>query len=109
LQMTEITTANATSAYVDCFIDRDLYSFYNRPRNRRLLFLTSLFVGSFAGAYIYKARGSAVTLFICAGIKTLAVSGFFFNKEYVEKDDASETTLGGSMCMSVQKFECIMV
>jgi uncharacterized membrane protein YoaK (UPF0700 family) len=107
LQMTEITTANATGAYVDCFIDRDLYSFYNRPRNRRLLFLTTLCAGSFAGAFIYKWRGSAVTLLICAGFKTLAAFGLFFNKEYVEKDDASETTLGGTM--SVQTFKCIMV
>jgi len=85
--MTEITTANATSVYVDTFIDPNLYKPQNRARNRRLLFLLSLVGGSFAGAEAYKRYGSAYTLLISAVAKTFVTAGFFFNREEAEEDN----------------------
>jgi uncharacterized membrane protein YoaK (UPF0700 family) len=81
LRMTEITTANATSAYVDTFIDVNLYKFQNRSRNRRLLFLLSLCGGSFVGAFMYLKLGSPLTLLIAAVGKTLVTITLFFNRE----------------------------
>jgi uncharacterized membrane protein YoaK (UPF0700 family) len=81
LRMTEITTANATSAYVDTFIDVNLYKFQNRSRNRRFLFLLSLCGGSFTGAFAYLKLGSPATLFITAVGKGLVTITLFFNRE----------------------------
>lgn len=36
----------------------------NRRRNRNIAFLVSLFAGSFAGAFAYKARGSPFVLIL---------------------------------------------
>jgi uncharacterized membrane protein YoaK (UPF0700 family) len=73
LQITEITTAMATAAYVDIFIDEKLFTKRNRRRNRRIAFLLSLFAGSFAGAFAYKAHGSAFAL-VVSGVGKAAVS-----------------------------------
>jgi uncharacterized membrane protein YoaK (UPF0700 family) len=81
LRMTEITTANATSAYVDTFIDVNLYKSQNRSRNRRFLFLLSLCGGSFTGAFAYLKLGSPLTLLIGAFGKTLVTITFFLNRE----------------------------
>ena len=81
LRMTEITTANATSAYVDTFIDVNLYKSQNRSRNRRFLFLLSLYGGSFTGAFAYLKLGSSLTLLIAAVGKVLVTIAFFFNSE----------------------------
>ena len=81
LKITDITTANATSAYVDTFIDTNLYKLHNRPRNRRLLFLLSLYVGSFAGAFTHKRFRSPLTLLISALSKILVTIALFFNKK----------------------------
>jgi uncharacterized membrane protein YoaK (UPF0700 family) len=80
LKMTEITTAMATAAYVDLFIDPDLYKLHNRKRNRRAIFLTTLAAGSFAGAYCNKGVNSAFALMISAVLKTVAMLALFFNK-----------------------------
>lgn len=74
LKVTDITTAMATAAYVDIFIDPSVFgSWDNRPRNRRLFFLISLVAGSFAGAGSYKRMGSAFVLLI-SGVCKLAVT-----------------------------------
>ena len=91
LRMTEITTANATSAYVDTFIDVNLYKFQNRSRNRRFLFLLSLCGGSFTGAFVYSKLGSAVTLLIAAGGKVLITVAFLFNREIDHKEQNFST------------------
>ncbi|KAI0008888.1 hypothetical protein F4779DRAFT_584903 [Xylariaceae sp. FL0662B] len=78
-QMTEISTAMATAAWVDLMIDRDLFKPKNRPRARRVLFLTSLVAGSLAGAGIYRTTGSAVAIFVSAGGKFLVTGLYFFN------------------------------
>jgi uncharacterized membrane protein YoaK (UPF0700 family) len=92
LRMTEITTANATSAYVDTFIDVNLYKFQNRSRNRRFLFLLSLCGGSFTGAFAYPKLGSPMTLLISAVGKVLVTLALFFNREIVNDERTLRVT-----------------
>ncbi|KAI9806630.1 MAG: hypothetical protein M1825_006087 [Sarcosagium campestre] len=66
LKVTDITTAMATAAYIDLFIDPSVLDIHNGKRNRRLLFLLSLIAGSFAGAGAYKSRNSAFALLVSA-------------------------------------------
>jgi uncharacterized membrane protein YoaK (UPF0700 family) len=80
LRMTEITTANATSAYIDMLIDDNLFNPYNRSRNRRLCFLFTLCAGAFSGGFAYQKFGSSTTLFISSVGKTLVTIMFLFNK-----------------------------
>lgn len=87
LQMTEITTAMATAAYVDLFLDVNMFAWDNRPRNRRVLFLLSLFAGSFAGAFAYARVNSAFALLISAVGKVLVTFAIFMNKKIDEKHD----------------------
>jgi uncharacterized membrane protein YoaK (UPF0700 family) len=81
LQITEITTAMATAAYVDIFIDEKMFEKRNRRRNRRIAFLLSLFAGSFAGAFAYKARGSAFALAVSGVGKALVTVSLIANKD----------------------------
>ena len=80
LKITEITTAMATAAWVDVLVDFNILESHNRPRNRRLLFLLSLFAGSFAGAFAYSKVGSAFALLISGVGKVLVTIVFSFNK-----------------------------
>jgi len=80
LGMTEITTANATSAYVDMFIDKNLFRPVNRSRNRRICFLLSLCAGSFSGGFTYQKLGPAKTLFISSMGKGVVTVLLLFNK-----------------------------
>lgn len=98
LRMTEITTAMATAAYIDLFIDKEIFKLHNRPRNRRILFLASLFAGSFAGAFAYARVSSAFALLISAVGKLLATASFLLNSEMDIHDgekhaEASEPSL----------------
>ena len=97
--MTEITTANATSAYVDTFIDVNLYKFQNRSRNRRFLFLLSLIGGSFTGAFAYAKLGSPWTLMISAIGKALVTVALFLNREYI-RDERSLTMTSSNLNLS---------
>ncbi|KAJ9157404.1 DUF1275 domain-containing protein [Pleurostoma richardsiae] len=85
LRMTEISTAMATAAWVDLLIDPSLFGLHNRPRNRRVAFLVTLVLGSLAGAYIYKAAGSAVAVFVSACGKLLVTAMYLFNEGEKEK------------------------
>lgn len=91
LQITEITTAMATAAYVDIFIDEKMFAKRNRRRNRRIAFLLSLFAGSFAGAFAYKAQGSAFALVVSAVGKAIVSISLIVNKEMVEDREKRET------------------
>ena len=84
LNITDITTAMATAAYVDIFIDEKMFAKVNRKRNRRFAFLISLFAGSFAGAFAYKACGSAFALLISGIGKTIVTISLVANKGLVE-------------------------
>ncbi|KAF2122264.1 hypothetical protein BDV96DRAFT_140998 [Lophiotrema nucula] len=83
LQITDITTAMATAAYIDIFIDPNLLAkiSQNRGRNRRVLFLLMLLVGSFMGAGVGARTNLGVVVLVSAIIKTLVTFVFHFNKE----------------------------
>jgi uncharacterized membrane protein YoaK (UPF0700 family) len=80
LHMTEITTANATSAYVDMLIDQNLFQKYNTRRNRRMCFLVTLIAGSFCGGFAYQKFGSSETLFMSSVGKGFVTLMLLFNK-----------------------------
>ena len=82
LRVPEISTAMASSAFVDLLVDPNLYAKHNRSRNRRVGFLFMLFAGCFAGAY---ARSSPIlqspgALMISGIIKLAVTVGLVFNK-----------------------------
>jgi len=85
VKITEITTAMATAAYVDVFIDPKLFvsPSKNRGRNRRVGFLTSLIIGSFIGAAAYKCVNAGFALLLSA-IKSIVIALFFVNGERKE-------------------------
>lgn len=80
LKITEITTAMATAAFVDVFVDPRLLGRCNRARDRRLLFLLFLVAGSFAGAGAYRSMGSAFALLTSAVGKLVVTSMFLLNR-----------------------------
>ena len=80
LKVTDITTAMATAAYIDIFIDPRVLDVHNGKRNRRLLFLLSLMAGSFAGAGAYKTINSAFALLVSAIGKLIVTFTFFCNR-----------------------------
>lgn len=83
LKVTDITTAMATAAYIDIFIDRKLFAKLseNRGRNRPVLFLLMLAVGSFIGAGVGAKTNFGVAVLVSAAIKTLVAFLFLFNGE----------------------------
>lgn len=89
LQITEITTAMATAAYVDVVVDPKLLVLKNRKRNRRVMFLTMLTAGCFAGAFAQRAVNSTFAIILCAVGKAIVTLAFFFNKR-IEKDDGKQ-------------------
>lgn len=80
LRLTEITTAMATAAWVDLMIDPNLFLLKNRSRNRRIGFLTSLVLGTLAGAFIFRKVGSPAALVVSGAGKLLVTVMFFFNR-----------------------------
>ncbi len=94
LNITEITTAMATAAYVDIFIDEKIFEKKNRRRNRRIAFLMSLFAGSFVGAFAYKARGSPFALIVSGVGKAIVAVSFVANKGVEEIEKQSERVVG---------------
>ncbi|KAF3762502.1 hypothetical protein M406DRAFT_357480 [Cryphonectria parasitica EP155] len=93
LRMTEISTAMATAAWVDLVIDPHLMAVRqkNRPRNRRLAFMVSLFAGTLLGAAIYRMVGSDVAIFVSGGGKAVVTGMYFLNgaeeRSNKEEDD----------------------
>ncbi|KAF1817795.1 uncharacterized protein K489DRAFT_405536 [Dissoconium aciculare CBS 342.82] len=94
MKISDITTAMATAAYVDVFIDPKLFASLstNRGRNRRVAFLVSLIAGSFIGAAIAKVIGSAPAVAISGAIKLLVAVSFFCN----EAEPGREHSLQGA-------------
>ena len=76
----------ATAAYVDIFIDTEMFALKNRKRNRRVAFLLSLFAGSFGGAFAYRARGSAFALIVSGVGKALVTISLVANKDMGQED-----------------------
>ena len=86
LRLTEITTAMATSVYVDVVVDPGLLKIHNRRRNRRFLFLGMLTAGCFAGAFTDKHINSSFTIILSAVVKSIVTVFFLFNKRIVSDD-----------------------
>ncbi|KAJ6095455.1 hypothetical protein N7486_006201 [Penicillium sp. IBT 16267x] len=80
LKITDITTAMATSAFIDVAVDPGLLKRKNRQRNRRVIFLLTLTAGCFVGAFSQKAVDSTLALFLCAICKTIVTFAFLLNK-----------------------------
>lgn len=89
LKVTDITTAMATAAYIDIFIDRKLFARLseNRGRNRRVMFLLMLVIGSFIGAGVGAKTNFGVAVLVSAAIKTLVAFLFLFNGEHQSKPE----------------------
>ncbi|EOD51659.1 putative duf1275 domain protein [Neofusicoccum parvum UCRNP2] len=83
LKVTDMTTAMATAAWVDIFIDPCLLAgpTKNRSRNRRAGFLLALVTGSFIGSAAYKGGGSGFALVISCVIKTVAALLFLIKDD----------------------------
>ncbi|MCJ1226680.1 hypothetical protein MMC12_003333 [Toensbergia leucococca] len=81
----EITTAMVTSAYIDLGVDPELFCAKNRPRNRRIIFIGCMLLGSFAGAigiaYHYVTPASA--LLLSAIFKGMMCVTLLFNPESI--------------------------
>lgn len=95
LKITEITTAMATAAWVDLFVDERFWEWRNRSRNRRVGFLVLLLMGSFAGAWTYRRIGSAFVLLINAVGKAIVMVILMFNGE-MEKEKTEKVEDGTS-------------
>jgi uncharacterized membrane protein YoaK (UPF0700 family) len=80
VRVQEISTANASSAYVDLFVDPNLYAKHNRSRNRRVAFLIVLASGCIVGGFMHQNMTSAMTLFVSGIVKLIITLGFAFNK-----------------------------
>jgi uncharacterized membrane protein YoaK (UPF0700 family) len=80
VRIPEISTANASSAYVDLLVDPNLYAKHNRSRNRRLAFLVILALGCIVGAFLHEHVSSPITLIISGAVKLIVTFGFAFNK-----------------------------
>lgn len=80
MRIQEITTAMATAAWVDFVIDPSLLAMKNHPRDRRALFLITLIIGSFVGAFMYKEVGSGNTLILSATVKLVVTLTLLLNQ-----------------------------
>ncbi len=85
MAMTEISTAMATAAWVDLVMDPKLFVLDNRPRTRRIAFLTILTLGSLFGALIYRNVGSAAAILVSGAGKFLVTIMYFFNQSERKK------------------------
>jgi uncharacterized membrane protein YoaK (UPF0700 family) len=89
LNMTEISTAMATAAWVDLMIDKQLFTIRNRPRSRRVAFLLSLVLGALVGAAIYRSAGSATAVAVSAGGKLLVTAMYLITRAEAPKSQSS--------------------
>lgn len=89
LRITDITTAMATTAYVDLFIDPKIFAKIsaNRGRNRRVTFLAMMIVGSFVGAGTYLWVGAGLAVLFSGVIKSLVAVMMLFNEGVVDEEE----------------------
>lgn len=74
----EISTAMATACWVDLLIDDRLFARDNRPRNRRVLFLLTLVMGTLVGAFAKDWVGSPEVVLFSGVLKALVVVAMSF-------------------------------
>jgi uncharacterized membrane protein YoaK (UPF0700 family) len=85
IDVPEITTAMVTSAYIDVAVGVHPMKLNDRPRNRRILFILNLLVGSFIGAAAYRFAGPSLAFLLAAVVKMGVSIAFFFNKEHQQR------------------------
>ena len=88
LALPEISTAMATSAWIDLLIDPKLLAAKNRPRDRRASFLVAIVAGAGFGAGIYRTLGSPTVVLFSGVGKLIVTLMFLFNK--AEKAQTTE-------------------
>ena len=88
LDMPEIPTTQATAAYVDLFVDEKFFApiCQNRSRNRRIVFLVTLLIGSFIGAPAYHYVSSAFCILLAGLVKVVVLVMFFGNKSRRQRE-----------------------
>lgn len=88
LKITDITTAMATAAYIDVFIDPRLFAGLteNRGRNRRVIFLLMLVAGSFVGAGVGKAANLGAAVLVSGIIKAIVSVSFLLNRKETDQE-----------------------
>lgn len=86
VQVPEITTAMVTSAYIDVAVCAWPPRLDDRPRNRRILFILNLLLGSFIGAIAYRYVGPSLAFLLAALVKTGVSVALFFNKSAPAED-----------------------
>jgi len=97
LNMSEITTAMATAAWVDLVIDPNQLKLKNRPRNRRAAFIAALVLGTLAGAFVFKRVGSPTAIVLSGAGKLVVTVMYFFNPtEKPKKLDEEKGEKSGS-------------
>ncbi|KND94666.1 hypothetical protein TOPH_00083 [Tolypocladium ophioglossoides CBS 100239] len=89
LCMTEISTTMATAAWVDLVIDQRLLALKNRPRTRRVAFLSALVAGSLVGALIYREVGSPTAIAVSGGGKLLVTIMYLFSPSEKKQQEQS--------------------
>lgn len=80
VEVPEITTAMVTSAYIDVAVGAWPVKLDDRPRNRRILFILNLLLGSFIGAVAYRYVGPSLAFLLAAVVKMGVSAALFFNK-----------------------------
>ncbi|MCJ1283381.1 hypothetical protein MMC26_002709 [Xylographa opegraphella] len=76
----EVTTAMVTSAYIDFLVDPKILEWNNRPRNRRLVFVCCMLLGSFVGAIAYIYVNPSTAIYLSALGKLLVCIALLFNR-----------------------------
>lgn len=79
VEVPEVTTAMVTSAYIDLFVDENIFKLQNRGRNRRAIFVACLILGSFIGAIAYLYVSPHFALYVSALGRLIVALAFLFN------------------------------
>ncbi|KAK7539401.1 uncharacterized protein J3D65DRAFT_278607 [Phyllosticta citribraziliensis] len=89
--MAEINTTMVTGALVMLSQDKKLFKLNNPGRNRKLLFVVSILMGSFVGAACENLEGASVALLLVGIVKTIVTFMFLCNFGTKKKPGSSET------------------
>lgn len=98
----ELNTTMITGTLVQLSNDPKFFDLQNAPRNRRLMFYTSLLSGCFIGVAAVRYRDAALGLLLAAVIKGAASVSFMFNKgimvcaEVVDQEKNDESPSSGA-------------
>ncbi|KAK8242823.1 hypothetical protein IWZ00DRAFT_546363 [Phyllosticta capitalensis] len=89
--MAEINTTMVTGALVMLSQDKSIFKLNNPGRNRKLLFVISLLMGSFVGAACENLEGASMALLLVGIVKVVVTIMFLCNYGTKKKPGSSET------------------